>query len=105
MVVSADREAGIWSRIDAAAFGLIYGAISALSLLMAFGAHPEHPFKKAEASAAGDLDITPEKTADFINLMKNKLSSETTEEKRAYVTARLKGVCVWHRTGYRSAST
>jgi hypothetical protein len=56
--VSADREGGIWSRIDAAAFGLIYGAISALSLLMTFGAHPEHPFKMAVALFGSIVAIT-----------------------------------------------
>jgi hypothetical protein len=36
-----------WQRIDKAAFGLIYGAITVLSLLMAMGDHPEAPYETA----------------------------------------------------------
>lgn len=36
-----------WQRIDKAAFGLVYGAITVLSLLMAMGDHPEKPFETA----------------------------------------------------------
>lgn len=32
---------GRWSRLDDASFGLIYGSVTALSLLMAMGLHPE----------------------------------------------------------------
>lgn len=32
-----------WQRLDKAAFGIIYGAIMVLSILMAAGDHPEAP--------------------------------------------------------------
>ena len=40
-------RSGLWQRIDGAAFGLIYGAVTVLALLMAMGAHPSGPLEMA----------------------------------------------------------
>lgn len=36
-----------WRALDEAAFGLVYGSITVLSLLLAFDAHPESPVRMA----------------------------------------------------------
>jgi hypothetical protein len=38
---------GRWQALDDAAFGLVYGSITVLSLLLAFDAHPESPLRVA----------------------------------------------------------
>jgi len=72
MAEIAEQRQGIWGRFDAAAFGLIYGAITALSLLMALGAHPEHPFRMAAALFGSVLAITLAKA--FAEVMATELS-------------------------------
>lgn len=42
---SADR--GRWARVDDASFGMIYGSVTVLALLMAMAAHPEEPLTSA----------------------------------------------------------
>jgi hypothetical protein len=49
---------GFWRGVDGAAFGLIYGAITALGLLMAMGAHVENAFAMAAALFGSVLAIT-----------------------------------------------
>jgi len=36
-----------WQRLDEAAFGMIYGSVTVLGLLLAMGAHPGPPFRSA----------------------------------------------------------
>jgi hypothetical protein len=38
---------GLWSRVDASSFGMIYGSVTVLGLLMAMEAHPERPLVSA----------------------------------------------------------
>ncbi|MBF9058469.1 hypothetical protein HKCCSP123_04670 [Rhodobacterales bacterium HKCCSP123] len=55
--VRTDGQGG-WHRIDRAAFGLVYGAITVLSLLMAMGDHPEAPFETAAILFGSVLAVT-----------------------------------------------
>lgn len=41
-----DRR-GLWARADSSAFGMIYGSVSVLGLLMAMAAHPDAPLTSA----------------------------------------------------------
>lgn len=43
---TAERK-GLWARVDASAFGMIYGSVTVLGLLMAMEAHPDSPLKAA----------------------------------------------------------
>jgi hypothetical protein len=48
--VAVDNRAqhkGVWGRLDAASFGIIYGSIVVLALLMAIGSHPDTPLTSA----------------------------------------------------------
>ena len=67
--LSANRappEAG-WKRLDNAAFGIVYGAITVLAILMAAGAHPGTPFETAAVLFGSVLAITLAKTfAEFL---------------------------------------
>ncbi|MBS0124490.1 hypothetical protein [Thetidibacter halocola] len=64
--MSAQGVSG-WQRIDKAAFGLIYGAIMVLSILMAAGDHPDAPFKTAVVLFGSVLAITLAKAfAEFL---------------------------------------
>lgn len=47
MAAGDETERGFWSRVDAAAFGMIYGGITVLSTLMAIKVHPEAPLELA----------------------------------------------------------
>jgi hypothetical protein len=38
---------GLWARVDASAFGMIYGSVTVLGLLMAMEAHPASPLTAA----------------------------------------------------------
>lgn len=51
-----DRE-GVWSSLDAAAFGIIYGSVTSLALLMAMSAHPDGPLASAAALFGSVLAI------------------------------------------------
>lgn len=56
-----------WGRLDKAAFGIVYGAITVLSILMAAGAHPGAPFETAAVLFGSVLAITLAKTfAEFL---------------------------------------
>ncbi len=60
------RETG-WRRLDGAAFGIVYGAVMVLSILMAAGAHPDAPFETAAVLFGSVLAITLAKTfAEFL---------------------------------------
>lgn len=66
-------EASGWERFDKASFGLIYGAIMVLSILLAAGAHPEAPYKMAAILFGSVFAITLAKT--FADLMSHALDS------------------------------
>lgn len=42
-----EHPKGKWAAIDAAAFGMIYGSVTVLALLMAMAAHPDGPLSSA----------------------------------------------------------
>jgi hypothetical protein len=58
MAEHVPHTASGWHRIDKAAFGLVYGAITVLSLLMAMGDHPEAPFETAAILFGSVLAVT-----------------------------------------------
>ena len=56
-----------WKRLDGAAFGIVYGAITVLSILMAAGAHSGAPFETAVVLFGSVFAITLAKTfAEFL---------------------------------------
>lgn len=70
--MSAPQVSG-WQRLDKAAFGIIYGAIMVLSILMAAGDHPEAPLKTAVVLFGSVLAITLAKA--FAELLSHALES------------------------------
>ncbi|PWJ20762.1 hypothetical protein [Jannaschia seohaensis] len=57
-----------WQRIDKAAFGIIYGAIMVLSILLAQGRHPAPPLETAVVLFGSVLAITLAKAfAEFLS--------------------------------------
>ncbi|MCB1332704.1 MAG: hypothetical protein KDK26_03420 [Roseivivax sp.] len=68
-------RSGLWQRIDGAAFGLIYGAVTVLALLMAMGAHPSGPLEMAVVLFGSVLAITLAKA--FAEVMSGAIDSGT----------------------------
>ncbi|NKX43295.1 hypothetical protein [Roseicyclus persicicus] len=62
-----------WHGIDRAAFGLVYGAITVLSLLMAMGDHPEAPYETAAILFGSVLAVTLAKA--FAELLAHALDT------------------------------
>lgn len=57
-----------WQRLDKAAFGIVYGAVTGLSILLAAGAHPEAPFETAAVLFGSVFAITLTKAfAEFLS--------------------------------------
>jgi hypothetical protein len=73
MTRPADDAKGAWHRLDAAAFGLLYGTIASLSVLMTMEAHPDHPLRMALALFGSVLAITLAKA--FAEVMAGGLNS------------------------------
>jgi hypothetical protein len=60
-------EGGFLARVDGAAFGIIYGAVMVLSILMAAGDQPEAPLRTAAVLFGSVLAITLAKAfAEFM---------------------------------------
>ncbi|MCR9157348.1 MAG: hypothetical protein NXH80_08880 [Rhodobacteraceae bacterium] len=66
-------DASGWQRLDKAAFGIIYGAIMVLSILMAAGDHSQSPIKTAVVLFGSVLAITLAKA--FAELVAHALNS------------------------------
>ena len=65
--MSAPQATG-WKRIDKAAFGIVYCAITGLSILLAAGDHPEAPYETAGVLFGSVLAITLTKAfAEFLS--------------------------------------
>lgn len=65
--MSEGKSSG-WQRIDKAAFGIIYGAIMVLSILLAQGGHPAPPLETAVVLFGSVLAITLAKAfAEFLS--------------------------------------
>lgn len=62
-----------WKRLDRAAFGIIYGAIMVLSILIAAGHHPQPPFETAAVLFGSVFAITLAKA--FAELMAHALDT------------------------------
>jgi len=62
-----------WQRLDRAAFGIIYGAIMVLSILIAAGHHPQPPFETAAVLFGSVFAITLAKA--FAELMAHALDT------------------------------
>ena len=73
MRVSAQQHASGWQRLDDAAFGIIYGAIAVLSILMALGSHPETSFQTVAILFGSVLAITLAKA--FAELMAHAIET------------------------------
>ena len=71
--MASPTEGGFWGRIDHAAFGIVYGAIMVLAILMAVGAHPGEPFETAAVLFGSVLAITLAKA--FAELLGEALGS------------------------------
>lgn len=74
-----------WQRLDKAAFGIIYGAIMVLSILMAAGDHPEAPVKTAVVLFGSVLAITLAKA--FAELVAHALDSGERVTRHAWRSA------------------
>lgn len=60
-------DMSIWQRFDKAAFGIIYGAVMVLSILLAQGNHPSPPVETAAVLLGSVLAITLAKAfAEFL---------------------------------------
>ena len=70
--MSDSPETG-WQRIDNAAFGIIYGAIMVLSILLAQGSHPAAPLETAVVLFGSVLAITLAKS--FAELLSHALGA------------------------------
>ncbi len=73
MIAAKEENATGWQRLDKAAFGIIYGAVMVLSILMAAGDHPGSPVKTAVVLFGSVLAITLAKA--FAELVAHALNS------------------------------
>lgn len=73
MTAGTQHAARGWTRIDRAAFGLVYGAITVLGILLAIGAHPAAPFETAAILFGSVLAVTLAKA--FAELMAHALDT------------------------------
>lgn len=80
-------KTSVWKRLDKAAFGIIYGAIMVLSILMAAGNPLESPVKTAVVLFGSVLAITLAKA--FAELMAHALESGERITRHAWRSA-------WH---------
>lgn len=85
MAGQAGHEAKGWTRIDRSAFGLVYGAITVLSILMAMGDHPEAPYEAAAILFGSVLAVTLAKA--FAELLAHALDTGERVTGRAWGVA------------------
>lgn len=76
---------GSWRRLDEAAFGIIYGAIMVLSILLAQGSHPTPPLETAVVLFGSVLAITLAKT--FAEVMSHALEARARTTSRSWRAA------------------
>lgn len=87
-VIAMNRaNASGWQRLDKASFGIIYGAVMVLSILMAAGDHPQSPVKTAVVLFGSVLAITLAKA--FAELVAHALDSGERVTRHAWHAA-------WH---------
>jgi hypothetical protein len=78
-------NASAWLRLDKAAFGIIYGAVMVLSILMAAGDHPQSAIKTAVVLFGSVLAITLAKA--FAELVAHALDSGERVTRQAWRAA------------------
>lgn len=74
-----------WARLDAAAFGLIYGSITVLALLISMGAHPGGPLKSAAALFGSVAAISLAKA--FAEVMSDAINTRARLTRQAFAHA------------------
>lgn len=79
------RPEGPLQQLDAAAFGLIYGTITSLSILMAMGAHPDAPFAMAAALFGSVLAVTLAKA--FASVIADELERDAEAPRATFAAA------------------
>lgn len=67
----ATKPTGLWQRVDMASFGMIYGSVTVLGILMAMGAHPDAPLPSAAILFGSVLAISLAKA--FAEVMTNAI--------------------------------
>jgi hypothetical protein len=87
MTRPAEEGTGVWAGVDAAAYGMIYGTIASLSVLMTMGAHPDKPLLMAVALFGTVLAIALAKA--FAEVMAGGLSVAKGAEPQSFAAA-------WH---------
>jgi hypothetical protein len=85
MAGHAAHEATGWAPIDRSAFGLVYGAITVLSILMAMGDHPEAPYEAAAILFGSVLAVTLAKA--FAELLAHALETGERVTRRGWRAA------------------
>lgn len=74
-----------WARLDAAAFGLIYGSVTVLALLISMGAHPGGPLKSAAALFGSIAAISLAKA--FAEVMSDAINARARITRQAFAHA------------------
>lgn len=69
----SENPNGAWQRVDMASFGMIYGSVTVLGLLMAMGAHPDEPLDAAAVLFGSVLAISLAKA--FAEVMSNAIET------------------------------
>lgn len=85
MEASKHQDTHGWQRLDNASFGIIYGAITVLGILMAAGKRPEAPFETAAILFGSVLAITLAKS--FAELMAHAIQTGERITRHAWRTA------------------
>jgi hypothetical protein len=80
-----DHDTRGWQRLDNASFGIIYGAITVLGILMAAGESPEAPLRTAAILFGSVLAITLAKS--FAELMAHAIETGERITRHAWRTA------------------
>lgn len=68
-----ENTQGLWAKIDAASFGMIYGSVTVLGLLMAMEAHPDEPLVSAASLFGSVLAISMAKA--FADVMSTAIGT------------------------------
>ena len=85
MAHPSPSPAGPVQRLDAAAFGLIYGTITSLSILMAMGAHPDASFPMAAALFGSVFAVTAAKA--FAEVISEELARSAEAPRATFADA------------------
>ena len=87
MVEATAGRKGFWARVDESSFGMIYGSVTALALLMAMAAHPDGPLASAAVLFGSVLAISMAKA--FADVMSTAIETRQRITREAIAAA-------WH---------